>query len=262
MENSNLSIFPSLFMSARVLRDKRNNRESYQLRSCASSIDLSENFQRLPITQKCLCEYESVCVSHHIWAKTEGGSPDWSKNFLACSPTERDRKGRNTRKLRLSCMQNGKMCLHTIHHYHYTYSICVPVHVCIYLPYHLSMSTTFVRIATSIYMRLCVIGWRMCPGKTALWNVLAGKSLWAWCSNSLCDHNVRVGVVYLRHSPLMGRGCQTSDHVCPSPLERSPIHLDHLERKRSKCQSVKHQTWDIAILFRWMSALSPLVCSK
>lgn len=40
MENSNLSIFPSLFMSARA----------------------------------------------HISANTEAGSPDWRKNFLACSP--------------------------------------------------------------------------------------------------------------------------------------------------------------------------------
>lgn len=40
MENSNLSIFPSLFISAKA----------------------------------------------HISAKTEAGSPDWRKNFLACSP--------------------------------------------------------------------------------------------------------------------------------------------------------------------------------
>lgn len=40
MENSNLSILPSLFISAK----------------------------------------------DHISARTEGGSPDWRKNFLACSP--------------------------------------------------------------------------------------------------------------------------------------------------------------------------------
>lgn len=47
MENSNLSIFPSLFMSA----------------------------------------------SAHISANTEGGSPDWRKNFLACSPETKPMAG-------------------------------------------------------------------------------------------------------------------------------------------------------------------------
>lgn len=39
-----------------------------------------------------------MCASHHISASTEAGSPDWRKNFLACSPTTRTSKGRNIEK--------------------------------------------------------------------------------------------------------------------------------------------------------------------
>lgn len=91
MENSNLSIFPSLFISARALRDKKKNRES------SKSVEiLKYRFQRISLENP-LLKNLSVCVyfSHHISANTEAGSPDWRKNFLACSPTERHRKGRN-----------------------------------------------------------------------------------------------------------------------------------------------------------------------
>lgn len=40
--------------------------------------------------------------------------------------------------------------------------------------------------------------------------------------------------VYLRRSPWPGRGCQTSGHVCSSPLGRSPTDLCHLHSKRNQ----------------------------
>lgn len=93
IENSNLSIFPSLFISARALGDKETESHQQALSYCSSTI--VKNFHCSKV-----CECVSVCACvclcfHHISANTEAGSPDWRKNFLACSPTERNRKRRN-----------------------------------------------------------------------------------------------------------------------------------------------------------------------
>lgn len=101
-----------------------------------------------------MCESEYV-FSYHISARTEAGSPDWRKNFLACSPTERDRKGKETKK------KDGYLYEH-----------------------HIEKLLSFIHLIDSC-------------GKMG--------------SVRSCNH--------LRHSPLMGRGCQTSDHVCSFPLE-------------------------------------------
>lgn len=81
MENSNLSIFPSLFISARALGV--TVKQSYHCAVTYSTVDFKGVW---------------VCASHHISASTEAGSPDWRKNFLACSPTKRTSKGRNIEK--------------------------------------------------------------------------------------------------------------------------------------------------------------------
>lgn len=95
MENSNLSIFPSLFMSASVLTEKGRDNES---RHSSKTV----KFGGKPPGQKtlcvcmcvCACEHDFVSVTHHISANTEAGSPDCRKNFLACSPAQRNTKRR------------------------------------------------------------------------------------------------------------------------------------------------------------------------
>lgn len=87
MENSNLSIFPSLFMSASALRDGGETDQSVPKEANHRSSKVEK------LVKICVC----VCLSHHISANTEAGSPDWRKNFLACSPAERERK----RKMKL-----------------------------------------------------------------------------------------------------------------------------------------------------------------
>ena len=72
MENSNRSIFPSLFISARALEHKVEQNH-YK----TTKISVLKGMRR-----------RSVYASHHISANTEAGRPDWRKNFLACSPTK------------------------------------------------------------------------------------------------------------------------------------------------------------------------------
>lgn len=67
-----------------------------------------------------------------------------------------------------------------------------------------------------IYMCLCVTAALM---KLSVYTV-----------NS-CHYGDVKSCLYLRHSPSTGRGCRNSDHVCPSPQERWPKHLDHLKGK-------------------------------
>lgn len=95
MENSNLSIFPSLFMSASVLTERRG--EIMNQITGQKWSNLVENLQVKKLcvfVYVCACEHDFVLVTHHISANTEAGSPDCRKNFLACSPAQRNTKRR------------------------------------------------------------------------------------------------------------------------------------------------------------------------
>lgn len=90
MENSNLSIFPSLFMSARVLTE-RGGQTKTQITG-RKWTRLVENLYRFAHARQRECVL--VSVTHQISASTEAGSPDWRKNFLACSPAQGNTKRR------------------------------------------------------------------------------------------------------------------------------------------------------------------------
>lgn len=75
---------------------------------------------------------KSVSVSHHISAKTEAGSPDWRKNFLACSPTEREEteKYNKIENLLHAKLKNVHTSLPKV--------FSVPEHVYIFSPEHVN----------------------------------------------------------------------------------------------------------------------------
>lgn len=60
IENSNLSIFPSLFISARALGDKETESHPHALTYCSSRVDYSEKLQLLESVWVCVCVW--VCV--------------------------------------------------------------------------------------------------------------------------------------------------------------------------------------------------------
>lgn len=144
--------------------------------------------------------------------------------------------------------------MHTKHHN----SMFVPADVsteciCAWSPEHVNnMCVHF--IAPFIYMRLCITV--VLRNHCGLYSSRLKDS--SWWNDIMC--HLCVKCLYLRQSPLMERGCQTSDHVWPSPLERLPIHLDHLENKlKKKCEQ---QMQDVAIIVKWLSAQSAVARSK
>lgn len=69
---------------------------------------LVENLYRFVCVWQCECVL--VWVTHHISANTEAGSPDWRKNFLACSPAQGNTELQNkTAEVQSRTKQNNEL---------------------------------------------------------------------------------------------------------------------------------------------------------
>lgn len=117
-ENSSRSIFPSLFISARLLGDRTQNISKETV--MGSQEDLLKHS---------ILSTVSLCFSHHISANTDAGSPDWRKNLFAWSPIKRQR-GKKTKKCQFTSMRLY-ITIWTLIHMLYWLYLHVPRCVCI-----------------------------------------------------------------------------------------------------------------------------------